>query len=72
MPYFDDSHHRLLRGVLLSPGAVRERTCFDLVRPVGFNFRVTIFWLHWGLLGMISGQVGLFAGITIFRLRQKP
>jgi hypothetical protein len=33
---------------------------------------LTIFWLHWGLLGMISGQVGLFIGITIFRILRKP
>jgi hypothetical protein len=33
---------------------------------------LTIFWLHWGLLGMISGQAGLFIGFTLFRLRQKP
>jgi hypothetical protein len=33
---------------------------------------LTIFWLHWGWLGMIAGQVGLFIGITLFRLRQKP
>jgi hypothetical protein len=32
---------------------------------------LTIFWLHWGLLGMIFGQVGLFAGITIFRILRK-
>jgi hypothetical protein len=32
---------------------------------------VTIFWLHWGLLGLISGQVGLFASITIFRILRK-
>jgi hypothetical protein len=32
---------------------------------------LTIFWLHWGLLGMISGQIGLFAGITIFRMLRK-
>jgi hypothetical protein len=33
---------------------------------------LAVFWLHWSLLGMISGQVGLFAGITIFRIRRKP
>jgi hypothetical protein len=32
---------------------------------------VTIFWLHWGLLGLISGQVGLFIGISIFRILRK-
>jgi hypothetical protein len=32
---------------------------------------LTIFWLHWGLLGLISGQVGLFIGITIFRIFRK-
>ena len=32
---------------------------------------LTIFWLHWGLFGMISGQIGLFAGITIFRILRK-
>jgi hypothetical protein len=33
---------------------------------------LTIFWLHWGWLGIILGQVGLFIGITLFRLRHKP
>jgi len=33
---------------------------------------LTVFWLHWGLLGMIAGQVGLFVGITIFRILRKP
>lgn len=33
---------------------------------------LTIFWLHWGWLGIISGQVALFAGITIFRMLRKP
>jgi hypothetical protein len=33
---------------------------------------LTIFWLHWGLLGLIFGQIGLFAGITIFRMLRKP
>ena len=32
---------------------------------------LTVFWLHWGLLGIILGQLGLFIGITLFRLRQK-
>jgi hypothetical protein len=32
---------------------------------------LTVFWLHWGLLAMISGQIGLFAGITIFRILRK-
>ena len=32
---------------------------------------LTIFWLHWGLLGMISGQIGLFIGITIVRILRK-
>jgi hypothetical protein len=33
---------------------------------------LTVFWLHWGLLGMFAGQAGLFAGITIFRILRKP
>ncbi|HTV75467.1 MAG TPA: hypothetical protein VMD57_00605 [Candidatus Baltobacteraceae bacterium] len=32
---------------------------------------LTVFWLHWGLPGMISGQVGLYFGITIFRILRK-
>jgi hypothetical protein len=31
-----------------------------------------LFYFHWGLLGTVLGQVGLFAGITIFRLTRKP
>jgi hypothetical protein len=33
---------------------------------------LTIFWLHWGWLGIIFGQVALFVGITIFRILRKP
>jgi len=33
---------------------------------------LTVFWLHWGLAGMIAGQAGLFAGITVFRILRKP
>jgi hypothetical protein len=29
-------------------------------------------WLGWGLLAMIVGQVGLFAGIGVFRAMRKP
>jgi hypothetical protein len=25
-------------------------------------------WLHWGLLGMILGQIALFFGIAVFRV----
>jgi hypothetical protein len=32
----------------------------------------TLFYLHWGMLGIVLGQVGLFAGITIFRMMRKP
>jgi hypothetical protein len=32
----------------------------------------TLFYFHWGLLGTVLGQVGLFAGITIFRMTRKP
>ena len=32
----------------------------------------TMFYLHWGLLGAVLGQVGLFAGITLFRIVRKP
>jgi hypothetical protein len=32
---------------------------------------LAVFWLHWGLLGMISCQAGLFGGITIFRIFKK-
>ncbi len=33
---------------------------------------VTMFFLNWGLLGTVLGQVGLFVGITVFRLTRKP
>jgi hypothetical protein len=33
---------------------------------------LTVFWFRWGLMGMIAGQVGLFTGITIFRILRKP
>jgi len=32
---------------------------------------VTFFVLHWGWLGCLLGQVGLFAGITLFRVLRK-
>jgi hypothetical protein len=32
---------------------------------------LTIFWLHWGWLGIILGQVGLFVGITVIRILRK-
>jgi len=28
-------------------------------------------WLRWGLLGIILGQVGLFFGISVFRVIRK-
>jgi hypothetical protein len=33
---------------------------------------VTWFFFHWGWLGAVLGQTGLFAGITIFRMLRKP
>lgn len=30
-----------------------------------------MFFLHWGLPGIVLGQVGLFAGITIYRITRK-
>jgi hypothetical protein len=33
---------------------------------------VSFFAFHWGWLGCLLGQVGLFAGITIFRILRKP
>ena len=32
---------------------------------------VTLFYFGWGWLGTVLGQVGLFAGITIFRVARK-
>jgi len=32
----------------------------------------SMFLLHWGLLGVVLGQAGLFAGITVFRVMRKP
>ena len=32
----------------------------------------TLFFLHWGWLGIVFGQVGLFVGITVFRMTRKP
>ena len=32
----------------------------------------TLFFLRWGLLGIVLGQAGLFAGITLFRIIRKP
>lgn len=31
-----------------------------------------MFLLHWGLLGVVLGQVALFVGITILRMTRKP
>ena len=33
---------------------------------------VTLFYLHWGLLGIVLSQIGLFIGITVFRMVRKP
>jgi hypothetical protein len=33
---------------------------------------VTFFWLHWTWFGISLGQIGLFVGITIFRILRKP
>lgn len=33
---------------------------------------ISLLYFHWGLLGILLGQVGLFAGITIARLLRKP
>jgi hypothetical protein len=30
------------------------------------------FFLLWGWLGILLGQVGLFVGITLFRMTRKP
>jgi len=32
---------------------------------------VTFFFLHWGWLGTLLGQVALFVGITVFRMVRK-
>ena len=32
----------------------------------------TLFYFHWGMLGTVLGQIGLFVGITIFRMMRKP
>jgi len=32
---------------------------------------LTLFWLHWGWLGIFSGQLALFVGVTFFRMRRK-
>jgi hypothetical protein len=32
----------------------------------------TMFLLPWGWLGTLLGQVGLFVGITIFRMMRRP
>ena len=31
-------------------------------------FALTMFWLHCGWLGILLGQIGLFVGITFFRM----
>jgi hypothetical protein len=28
---------------------------------------VMLYWLHWGFLGILLGQIGLYIGIAIFR-----
>ena len=36
----------------------------------GLSFLISaaaLFWLHWGFVGILLGQIGLFFGITIFR-----
>ena len=33
---------------------------------------LTLFFFRWGWLGTLLGQVGLFVGITIFRMIRKP
>ena len=33
---------------------------------------VALLWLHCGWLGILMGQVGLFIGITIFRILRRP
>ena len=33
---------------------------------------LALFWLHWGWLGIVIGQIGLYVGITIFRILRKP
>jgi len=32
---------------------------------------LTLFFFHWGSLGTLLGQAGLFMGITIFRMMRK-
>ena len=32
----------------------------------------TLLFFHWGWLGTVLGQVGLFVGITVFRMTRKP
>ena len=32
---------------------------------------LTLFWLHWGWFGVLSGQFALFVGITVFRMNRK-
>ena len=32
---------------------------------------MTLFFLHWGWLGCLLGQIGLFAGITVLRMLRK-
>jgi hypothetical protein len=32
---------------------------------------LTIFWRHWGWLGIIFAQLALFVSITFFRMRRK-
>jgi hypothetical protein len=32
----------------------------------------TLFYFHWGWLGIVLGQVGLFVGIAIFRMARRP
>jgi hypothetical protein len=32
---------------------------------------LTIFFFHWGWLGIFSGQLALFVGVTLWRMRGK-
>jgi len=32
---------------------------------------VTMFWLHWGWLGIILSQVGIFIGIAVIKLMRE-
>jgi hypothetical protein len=32
---------------------------------------LSIFWRHWGWLGIVMAQLALFVSITLFRMRRK-